>query len=307
MNDPDPMVDSAKTGAQLLASYVMSLAMFSLAGGLIYFAYQVSLVSSQIPEILTSVNKTSDRIEPVVSEVHDIRLLIPGILDEVEQTRALVPPLLKEVELTRQQIPPILQEVESIRKELPSVLASADKASDAVVVVSKEIEATRPLVPQVLQEVETTRESIPPMLDRVDNMIDKAKVAGKEASTGAVTGFFKGIVAAPFVLVGDAGKKILGLSEEDAKQFTSKDFDLVEAASLQLLNDGHVGDIKEINNAESGYHAKIKLLSDYTKGDDVDAYQCRTIQIQSDKEGLNVKTVKKSVCKNDQGKWEFDE
>jgi hypothetical protein len=301
------MADSAKTGAQLFASIVMSLAMFSLAGALIYFAYQVSLVSTQVPEILASVNQTSDRIEPVVSEVHEIRLLVPDILHEVEQTRELVPPLLKEVELTRQQIPPILKEVESIRKEIPSLLASADKASDAVVVVSKEIEATRPLVPQVLKEVETTRESIPPMLDRADSMIDKARVAGKEASTGAVTGFFKGIITAPFVLVGDAGRKITGVSEEEAKQFTSKDFDLVETASLQLLNDGHVGDIREINNPESGYHAKIKLLSDYTKGDDVDVYQCRTLQIQSDKEGLNVKTVKKSVCQNNQGKWDFDE
>jgi hypothetical protein len=301
------MTDSAKTGAQLLASYVMALAMFSLAGALIYFAYQVSLVSSQIPQILTSVNHTSDRIEPVVSEVSEIRLLIPDILHEVEQTRKLVPPVLEEVRHTRQQIPPILQEVAALRKEMPAVLETADKASAAVVVVSKEIEATRPLVPQVLQEVETTRESIPPLLDRADAMIDKARVAGKEASTGAVTGFFKGIITAPFVLMGDAGRKMMGVTEEEAKQFTSKDFDLVEVASLQLLNSGQAGDVRDITNPESGYHAEIRLLSAYTKEDDAEVYECRVLQIESDKEGMDKKTVKKSLCKNDQGKWDFDD
>ncbi|MGD2053833.1 MAG: hypothetical protein PVG45_06965 [Gammaproteobacteria bacterium] len=301
------MADSAKNGAQLLASSVMSLAMFSLAGALIYFAYQVSLVSMQIPQILTSVNQTAEKIEPVVSEVSEIRLLIPDILHEVEQTRKLVPPVLDEVTHTRQQIPPILREVEAVRKEIPAVLESADRASAAVVGASKEIEATRPLVPQVLQEVETTRESIPPLLDRADAMIDKAREAGKEASTGAVTGFFKGIITAPFVLMGDAGKKIMGVSEEEAKQFSSKDFDLLEAASLQLLNNGQVGDVREINNPESGYHAKIKLLSEYTKEEDFEVYDCRIIQVESDKEGMDMKTVKKSLCKNDQGKWDFDD
>jgi hypothetical protein len=301
------MADSAKTGAQLLTSTVMSLAMLSLAGALIYFAYQISLVSTQIPGILASVNQTSDRVEPIVSEVHEIRLLIPDILHEVEQTRKLVPPILREVEQARQQVPPILREVEAVRKEIPAVLESADRASEAVVVVSKEIEATRPLVPQVLQEVETTRESIPPLLDRADAMIDKARVAGKEASTGAVTGFFKGIITAPFVLMGDAGRTITGVTEEEAKRFTSKDFDLVEAASLQLLNNGQVGDTREINNPESGYHATIKLLSEYTKGDDAEVYQCRVLQVESDKEGLDAKTVKKSLCKNDQDKWDFDD
>jgi len=301
------MDDSAKTGAQLIASYLMSLAIILLAAALVYFAYQVSLVTTQIPEILTSVNETSDKIEPVVSEVGEIRLLIPDILNEVEQTRKLVPSILKEVEQTRQQVPPILKEVEAVRKEMPAVLASADKASEAVVVVSKEIEATRPLVPQVLKEVEATRESIPPMLDRAETMIDKARVAGSEASTGAVTGFFKGIIAAPFVLMGDAGRKITGMSEEEAKQFSKKDFDLVEAASLQLLNQGIKGDVREIENPESGYHAKITLLSDYTKEGDFESYQCRTLKIESDKKGMDVKNVKRSLCKNDQGKWDFDD
>lgn len=301
------MADSAKTAAQLIASYAMSLAIFFLAGALFYFSYQLSLVVTQVPQILTSVNATSDKIEPIVSEVHEIRLLIPDILDEVEQTRKLVPPILREVEQTRQQVPPILKEVEAVRQEMPAVLASADKASEAVVVVSKEIEATRPLVPQVLKEVEATRESIPPMMDRADAMIDKARVAGKEAGSGAVTGFFKGIFVAPFELVGDAGKKIVGVSEEDAKKFSQKDFDLVEAASLQLLNQGKPGDVREINNPDSGYHAKIKLLSEYTKENDFTGNKCRTLQTESDREGTDVKVVKKSFCKNDEGKWDFDE
>ncbi len=67
------MLDSSKTGAQLLASYMMSLAMFALAAALIYFAYEVSRVSTQIPDILNSVDHTSDKVGPIISEVGEMR------------------------------------------------------------------------------------------------------------------------------------------------------------------------------------------------------------------------------------------
>ena len=77
------------------------------------------------------------------------RKLVPPTLKEVEQAHLQIPPILKEVEQTRQQIPSVLKEFEAVRKEMPAALKSADKASNAVVVMSKEIEATRPLIPKV--------------------------------------------------------------------------------------------------------------------------------------------------------------
>ncbi|MBT8130301.1 MAG: hypothetical protein KJP10_09925 [Gammaproteobacteria bacterium] len=315
------MADAAKSGAHLVASYVMSLAMFALAAALVYFAYEVSRVSTQIPDILDSVDHTSDKVGPIIHEVGEIRDMVPDILHEVEETRKLVPPILAEIEQTRlsippileevaqtrEQIPPILNEVEAVRKELPAVLESADKASNAVVVVSKEIQETRPLIPQVLKEVETTRESIPPMLDRADAMIDKARLAGQEASTGAVTGFFKGLVTAPFTLVGDAGRNIAGMSDEEMKQLAKKDFDLIETAALYLLNNGVMGEGKEISNPDSGFSATLKLVDESTTEEDFVTLQCRTVFYDGYINGERIKTLNRTFCKQEGGGWDLDE
>jgi hypothetical protein len=314
------MTDTVKTGAQLFATYVLSLAMFALAGALIYFSYEVSRVSTQIPDILTSVDHTSAQVAPIVHEVVEIRDLIPDILHEVEETRKLVPPILeeveqtrlqitpilKEVEQTRQQIPPILKEVEAVRKEMPAVIKSADNASYAVVVMSKEIKATRPLVPEILKEVETTRESIPPLLDRADAMIDRARVAGQEASSGAVSGFFKGLITTPFTLVGDAGKAVTGMTDEEMKKFTDKDIDLYKQASLDLLNNGKRGETREVKNPDSGNSATVKLVSIESREEDFTTSECRTMQVETYRKGERVNTSNSTFCKEEGRGWDVE-
>jgi surface antigen/archaellum component FlaC len=308
------------SGASLLASYLLSLSLFSLAGAIIYFTYEVVIISKQIPDVIKTVDMTSDNIEPIIGEVGRIIDLIPGILKEVEETRKLVPPILKEVEQTRKQIPPILKEVENTRKqippilkesqairhELPAVLASVDKASDSVTDISKQIEETRPLIPKALKEIETTRESIPPMLDRVDGLIEKAGHAGKEASQGAVTGFFKGIIVAPFALVGDAGRRIAGMTEEEAKRLDDKDFDYIKNTSLVLLNNGTEGDERQWKNTGSGSYGTVKLMSIYTKGEYAEI-DCRSLEVKIYKNDKLLKDTTSSFCKDDEGKWKIDQ
>ncbi len=300
------MRDSAKTGAQLVASYVLSLAMFALASALVYFAYQLSLVSTQIPDILDSVDDTSANVEPIVNEVGEIRQLIPDILHEIEQTRQLVPPMLREIEQTRQQIPPILKQVEAVRGDIPAVLQSTDKASDAVVTAAREIEATRPLVPEVLKQVEITREAIPPMLDRADAMIDKARTAGTEASSGAVTGFFKGLITTPFVIVGDVGKSLTGMSDEEAEDYTDRDFEIIEAAALDLLNHGKRGDIRVVSNPDSGMSTNFKLVAETIEEEDFVTVECRTLQMESYIDGERTKTANRTFCREEGGGWDLN-
>lgn len=305
---------------RLLASYLLPLSLFALAGSIVYFTYQVAMVSKQIPDILQRIDTTSENIEPIIGEVSQIIDLVPLILKEVEETRKLVPPILKEVEQTRKMIPPILVEVEqtrnqipavlkeseAIRGELPAMLASADKASDAVSDVSRQVEATRPLIPEVLKEVETTRESIPPMMDRADQLIDKARVAGKEASQGAVTGVFSGLFMAPFALMSDAGAGITGMTKEEAKNYSEKDFKLNQDTSLVMLNTGVIGQEKKWENPESGNHGIVKLIDIYKKGEFADI-DCRTLSIQFYQDGVFFKEGDRSFCKNDEGKWTLDE
>ncbi len=309
-----------KDTPRLLASYLLPLSLFALAGSIVYFTYQVAMVSKQIPDILQRIDTTSEKIEPVIGEVAQIIDLVPPILKEIEETRKLVPPILKEVEQTRKMIPPILVEVEqtrmqipavlkeseAIRGELPAVLASADKASGAIADVSKQVEATRPLIPEVLTEVKTTRESIPPMMDRADQLIEKARVAGKEASEGAVTGVFSGIIMAPFALVGDAGRSITGMTDDEAKQYTEKDFQLNQQASLNLLNNASKGGEQKWKNPESGNQG-ILVLSDIYSDGEYSEIDCRTLNIKFFKDGKLFKEGDRSFCKNEEDKWDLNE
>ena len=314
------IASSSSDSTRLVASYLLSLSLFALAGSIVYFTYEMAMVSKQIPDILIRIDNTTEKVEPVIAdvgeiidlvpeileEVEEIRKAIPPILDEVEQTRKMIPPILSEVEQTRAQIPAVLKESEAIRGELPAVLASADKASDAVADVSKQVEATRPLIPEVLEEVKTTRESIPPMMDRADELIEQARVAGKEASEGAVSGLFTGIIRAPFALVDDAGKSITGMTDEEAKDFNDKDFSLNQLASLYLLNNGSKGEERKWSNTESGNQGVLFLTDIYSKGEFSDI-KCRTLNIKIYKNGQFFKEAPRSFCKNDEGKWETDE
>lgn len=319
MNDSTVKVLNKDTPRQL-ASYLLPLSLFALAGSIVYFTYQMTVVSKQIPDILQRIDTTSEKIEPVIGEVAQIIDLVPPVLEEIEQARKLVPPILKEVEQTRKmiplilveveqtrkQIPSVLKESEAIRGELPAILASADKASGAVADVSKQVEATRPLIPEVLNEVKTTRESIPPMMDRADVMIDKARVAGKEASQGAVTGIFSGIIMAPFALVGDAGKRITGMTDDEAENYTDKDFQLHQDASLRLLNTGKKGDVQKWKNPESGNNGILVLSDIYSQGEYAEI-DCRTLSIKLYKDEKLFKERDRSFCKNEEGEWDLSE
>jgi len=234
---------------------------------------------------------------------------VPPILKEVELTRKQIPAVLNEVGAVRKEVPAVLDEVAAVRKEIPAILVSVNKASESVVVISKEIEATRPLVPLILKEVETTRESIPPMMADADKLIDKARIAGREASQGAVTGIFKGIISAPFVLLGDAGSRLLGVSDEHADKFTEEDYEIVKALSIVLLNEGEVGDKKEWKNPNSSNQGSVELLEIYA--DENALYEaedgCRTLEIIAFHIDEKISDVERSLCKNDDDKWDFDE
>lgn len=312
--------NAVKDRARLIASYLFSLSLFSLAGSIVYFTYETVIISKQIPDILVRIDSTTDKIEPILAEVAEITDLIPPILIEVkeihktipsiletiptilvevEQTRKMIPSILVEVEQTRKQIPVILKESEAIRGELPAMLASADKASGAVVGVSDQ-------VPAILKEVKTTRESIPPLMDRADGLIEKARVAGKEASQGAVTGVFSGIILAPFTLLADAGRGIAGMSAEEAKQFTEKDFEMIEQETVVLLDSGTVGDKASWNNTDSGNHGDVFLTKAYKEGEYAEI-ECRSLSFKSYDEGTLLNESDRTFCKSDDGKWDFGE
>ena len=311
------MTDKVYSRAAIVATYVSAAAMFSLAAALVYFTVGLLQVTREIPPILKTVQEVNQQIAPVIDEVTEIRELIPPILDEVKATREAVPPILAEVRASRkwadpvvreyartnEQIPAILAEVKATREAVPPVLKTVDNAADATRTLSGEIRATRPLIPEILTEVEKTREAIPPMLDRADELIANARVAGKEASRGAVTGVFSGILMAPFVFVGDVGRRLVGVSGDEADKLSKDDYAMVEAATSDMLNSGRIGDRKSWSNKITGSSGYVRLL-DISEDFDTE-HECRELEIMVQLKGeiLSKKTI--TLCQNDRGEWDF--
>lgn len=310
-------MDKDRSRAKITATYVSAVAMFSLAAALVYFTFSLLQVTREIPGILQTVEEVNRQITPVVNEVSEIRMLVPPILEEVKATREAVPPLLAEVKATREwakpvireysrtneQIPAILAEIKSTREMLPPVLKTVDKAADAVRDISGEIEATRPLMPEILTEVRKTRESIPSMFDRADTLVANAREAGKEASRGAVTGVFSGLLMAPFVFVGDVGQRLLGVSGSEAEELSEEDYAMVEATTIALLNKGKPGEKKSWVNEKTGSSGYVRLLQIM---EDFDAdNECRELEIMVQSEGEVLKNVTVVLCQDDEGKWDF--
>ena len=278
------------------ATYLLAASLFSVAGALVYFSWEVAQVRQQIPSILASVEQTSSEIEPVVKEVAGIRDLIPPILKEVEENRKLVPPILEEMRLTREQIPTILQESGKIREQIPPILQESGKIREQIPSILEESSKIRKQIPPILKEVENTREAIPPMMDRADKMIASARTAGQEASKGAVTGVLTGILTAPFAIVGNA----IGLSDEEAKDYSDKDLELLKQAGQEVLMSGKTGASKSWKNPESGYSGKMTLDSIDSSG----KRECRVIHLQAWKQGDLKKDRQIKFCLNDSEQWE---
>ncbi len=111
---------------------------------------------------------------------------------------------------------------------------------------------------------------------------------------------------APFALVADMGRGVAGLTEEEAKEFHEKDLELIQQASLLLLNNGFKGEERQWSNTESGHHGTVMLVDIYSEGEYAEI-DCRSLALKIYKKKEIMKEGKRSFCKNEEGKWDFDE
>jgi len=289
-------------------STLLAISILAMAASLAYFTFELSQFIRQVPDILANIESTSEKIEPVLKEVEQIRDLIPpilaevsatreqipAILDEVKGIRETIPPILAEVDKTREQIPAVLDEVAAVREQLPSVLASVDS-------VSAEMKAYRPIASDALLQVDGIRKEMPLTLDRVDGMIDKARVAARDASSGMVTGALGGLITAPFRLVGNFGSSVMGLSSDEADDYTEEDLALVQEHGKDLVSAGKLNDSRSWKNLDTNQSFKISLKKIYSKDD----RECRDLHVQS-WAGSKV-TLEKDIklCLNDSDEWEY--
>jgi len=157
-------------------------------------------------------------------------------------------------------------------------------------------------VPEILKEVETTRKSIPPLMDRADALIEKARVAGKEASEGAVTGIFTGIIKAPFALIGGAGESIASVPDKYEKDFNDDDYGMIEETTLNLLNNGAEGDSKKWANPDTDNRGTATLTKVYIEEGVFSDTECREINVKLFTGDKEINDTTRKICKDDE-KW----
>lgn len=300
------MVDS-----KLLASYVLSAALFSLAGAIVYFTVTLVRVAVGVPAILELVQVTQEKVDPIVDEVTEIRKLVPTILEEVEQIRLTVlPPVLDEVAKIRghlpaileesadirQSIPPILEEVAGYREQISPILERVDNIQSQIPAIITEVENVRETIPAILEEVEAMRFTMPELMDEAEQLMDDAEKlvtevhgAGRKASEGAVTGIFSGILKAPFRLV----------SALHVPQLTKEDEAIIIQEATILVDTGKRRSKRNWENKKSGRKGTITILSIDTSSDQ----KCLVLRTTVYKREKKLGEGDISVCQQEDGTW----
>ncbi len=311
------MVDS-----KLLTSYVLSAAVFSLAGAIVYFTVTLARIAVGVPAILELVQVTQEKVDPIVDEVTEIRKLVPTILEEVEQIRLTVlPPLLDEVakirghlpaileesSRIRQSISPILEEVVGYREQIPLILEQVDNIQSQIPAILTVVEDVRETIPDVIAEVEAVRETVPDILAEVEavrfvmrevmddagQLVAEMHGVGKKASEGAVTGIFTGIIKAPLSLATGLGSAL------HVPQLTKEDEAIIHQEATILVDTGKLRSKRNWENKKSGRKGTITILSIDTSSDQ----KCLVLRTTVYKGKKKLGEGEKSVCQQEDGTW----
>jgi surface antigen len=230
---------------------------------------EIAATRKLIPDILAEVAEVRKQIPAILAEVAEVRKQIPAIVAEVAEVRRQIPPILERVDAINQQIEPILLRVDETQRQIPLILTTAD---DAILALNDTRKEVLPYLPKALEEIRLMRESIDPTLDRVETLVDdsfikadqtiaSARAAGKEASEGAVSGFFSGLVKLPFSFIGSlASPLVSSIDAGVAEQMTDKDFKLLAEAANQAHKSSTTGKDWTWENPASGNSGSITII-----------------------------------------------
>ncbi len=296
-----------------------SQALLAIAIGCL--AYALMQFTRHIPDMLTTINQTSqivakvspkinniiDEVALVRAEVSKVRWLVaeqtPLILSQIEMTRPLVSDVVAESENYSKQLPELLTQltnierlISSIQTDLPALLKRVDAIVATTNSTTAEMALWRPQSKEYLNEIELSREYIPRYLSRVEQAIVDAKNIGKEASSGVASGFFKGVITLPFEMVaGLAG--MVDVKSRSAKYLTAQDVSIMQEKLITLLNDKKQS--KSIwTNIDSGNSGTIFKGKATTR----DKSSCINVTFNN-RFGKQKETLKELMCLDDEGLW----
>jgi len=285
-----------------------SMALFALAGAIVYLAVAIIKVAQQIPAILQQVEQVNATAIDAVDKANPVIEAVPGFVLGLQDTNHLIPQILKEAEAATSQIPAILQRVDSIQQQLdalhndlPGVLKVVEQTNKTINETNTQIEAALPLVPLVLAQVEQTRDVIPDYLTRVENLVDSTRELSEEAGKGAVSGVLKGILTSPFGLLKNTRDLLFsGFSSELG--YTEEDFERVYKAAIELLNSADAeNQTKTWRNTKSGNSGEIRVTDQYSR----EGSDCKQVELLFRAKKGTEESLEKQVCMSDSGQWEL--
>jgi surface antigen len=309
-----------------LKAFSYSQALLALA--ILFLAYALLQVTANIPLIVKSIDKASntidktaitiDKISPEIpralaqaekirAEVALVRLMldkqIPDILEQIETSKPLLDAAIKESERYSSQIPKVTQQIALVQADIdqftklvPDILNRIDNIVNMANTTQAEVEKWRPISERYLVQIQQSQFDIPQYLLRVENIVIDAKTIGEEASSGIVSGFFKGVVSLPFNMVSN----VSGVINEDtasAKYLTATDLDIMKTQIGVLLQ----GESNKViwHNKESGNRGTVTKVSQENKGD----RQCYKIILNNAFKNKK-ETLTELMCENKAGQWE---
>lgn len=293
---------------------LMAVAIAFLAWSLFKFTLQVPAILSVIERTNQTVDSVSPKIDDIVAEVALVRLEVsavrilvaqqtPGILSQVEASLPVIQQVVAESEHYSRQLPALLtqltkieQQVALLQASMPVILKRVDAVVKATNKTTAEAANWRPHSTEYLEEIALSREYIPQYLTRIEKTVVDAKTVGSEASSGIVSGFFKGVISLPFEMVaGLTG--IVDADSRSAKYLTAEDVALMQEKVIALLNDSNQN--KTIwQNVKSGNRGTIVKGKTTTRN----KQQCLNVTFNNhfanEKESLT-----ELMCIDEKGLW----
>lgn len=285
-----------------------------LALAITFLAFSLIKIANQVPDIIRIIDKVSPQIDDIVEEVELIRnevklvrLLVaqqtPEILAKVDSMLPVVQEVVAESERYSSQVPIALEQIEKLaqdiqqlEKSIPDILQRIDAVVNATNNTVSEVALWRPHSREYLTEIALSRDNIPQYLTRAEHIVIDAKSIGKEASSGIVSGFFKGVISLPFEVVsGLTG--IVDSSSRSAKKLSATDVSLMQEKVITLLNNEHQMKTvwQNIDSRNRGTIIKDKLIK---KGEQNCHYLTFNNHFGEEKEVL-----KELMCLNNEGLW----
>lgn len=293
---------------------LLAIAIALLALSLFKFTMHVPAIISAIEKTTKTVDLVSPKVDDIVNEVALVRVEVskvrklvaqqtPVILSQVEASLPVVQQVVVESEYYSRQLPALLnqlanieQQVDKLQTSMPAILKRVDAVVKTTNNTTEEVARWRPHSSRYLEEIELSREYIPDYLSRIENTVIDAKTIGSEASSGLVSGFFKGVISLPFEVVsGLTG--IVDADSRSAKYLTAQDVALMQEKVVALLNDSNQTKAAW-QNVKSGNRGTIIKGKKTTRN----KQQCLMV-IFNNHFGNDKETLKELMCINDKGLW----